>query len=148
MTTVSAFLQLLWNWLASAWKVDKLVFTMKSVLPCSREALFKWHAANGALERLNPPFARALVVGRSSPFSLRDGQVRLAVPILPFFSLSLNAFHVSELYREGNQFADSLVSDCITHRYPNCLLICGIYLALSYQTSHSLNGSMSTDSLL
>jgi ligand-binding SRPBCC domain-containing protein len=108
---VTALFQSLWKWIVST---DKLLFTLKSSMPVSAQALFKWHASNGALERLTPPFAPAVVVGRSSPFSLKDGQVRLAIPILgPCMSFSLNAFHVPDLYQEGEQFADSLLPNMV-----------------------------------
>lgn len=54
------------------------LFTARSPMPVSAEALFRWHARPGALERLTPPWESIEVLERSGPPGLEVG-ARVAI---------------------------------------------------------------------
>jgi ligand-binding SRPBCC domain-containing protein len=77
---------------------------------CTARELLAYHAAPGAFERLTPPFAPAEVLTRTEPFSLKDGEVDLWVPLLPLLPLgfTLRARHQAGGYSDGHGCAGSL----------------------------------------
>jgi uncharacterized protein (TIGR01777 family) len=81
--------------------MPSIAFT--SPLPVSAARAFAWHEANGAFERLNPPWAPATVL--SSDGSINNGaRVSLKVPLLGPISATMRVVH--EDYQLNKQFCD------------------------------------------
>jgi uncharacterized protein (TIGR01777 family) len=55
------------------------IFERRTAMPVSSDALYAWHAADGALQRLLPPFDKAEVVEASGPFASRRVVIRVNV---------------------------------------------------------------------
>jgi uncharacterized protein len=78
----------------------------RTSIPASAEAVFDWHEAPGAFERLTPPWERVRVVRHEG--GIRDGAlVSLRVGPRPL-SLRWDLRHVD--YRYGRSFTDEQVS--------------------------------------
>lgn len=83
-----------------------ITFVATTRLPASAEAVFDWHEAPGAFERLTPPWERVRVVRHEG--GIRDGaQVSLRVGPAPF-SLRWNLEHRD--YKHGRSFTDVQVT--------------------------------------
>lgn len=54
-------------------------FVHQSHLPVSAEAVFRWHAAEGALQRLTPPWDSVELLGQEGPFEARRVQLRVGL---------------------------------------------------------------------
>ncbi len=90
-------------------------FILRSELPVSASEAFAWHAREGALERLSPPWAMPELVSREG--DLREGRVELRVPT-PFGRARWVARHQN--YVEGVSFEDEQVEGPFTswvHRH-------------------------------
>jgi ligand-binding SRPBCC domain-containing protein len=96
----------------------KLHFVARSRIAASADALFRWHAEPGALERLTPPWDPIEVVTRSP--GIRDGE-RGAIRV-PFGPFRLLWVFEHRDYIEGRQFRDVQLSGPFrrwehTHRF-------------------------------
>ena len=84
----------------------RITFVATTRLPASAEAVFDWHEAPGAFERLTPPWERVRVVRHEG--GIRDGaQVSLRVGPAPF-SLRWDLEHRD--YQHGRSFTDLQVA--------------------------------------
>jgi len=84
----------------------RITFVATTPLPASADAVFDWHEAPGAFERLTPPWERVRVVRHVG--GIRDGaQVWLRVGPAPF-SLRWDLEHRD--YRHGRSFTDVQVA--------------------------------------
>ena len=82
--------------------MHRITFVASSRIPASAEAVFDWHEALGAFERLTPPWERVRVVRHEG--GIRDGaQVSLLVGPAPF-SLRWDLEHRD--YQHGRSFTD------------------------------------------
>jgi uncharacterized protein (TIGR01777 family) len=90
---------------------DPLVYERHSLLPCSAEAAYQWHARSGALERLTPPWNRVEVVSRRGGFS-NGAETVLRVPVGPIHRhwLARHRDHIP-----GRQFVDEQIAGPFTH---------------------------------
>lgn len=59
--------------------LPRMIFERRSPVPVSPEELYAWHARDGALERLLPPFDNAEVVESHGPFAERRNTLRVNV---------------------------------------------------------------------
>lgn len=83
-----------------------MTFVARTVIPAPAEAVFAWHEAPGAFERLTPPWEPVRVVRHVG--GIRDGaRVSLRVGLWPF-SLRWDLRHVD--YQSGRSFTDEQVS--------------------------------------
>lgn len=86
--------------------MPRITFIATTRIPAPAEAVFDWHEAPGAFERLTPPWERVQVVRHVG--GIRDGaQVSLRVGPPPF-SLSWNLEHRD--YQHGRSFTDVQVT--------------------------------------
>ena len=84
----------------------RITFVATTPLPASAEAVFDWHEAPGAFERLTPPWERVRVMRHEG--GIRDGaQVSLRVGPAPF-SLRWDLEHRD--YQYGQSFTDVQVA--------------------------------------
>ena len=60
------------------------MFTYRSKMPASAEAVYRFHAEPDALERLTPPWEKAQVVARTGNIEQPGSQVTLRVSVGPF----------------------------------------------------------------
>jgi len=60
------------------------LFTFRSKMPASAEAVYRFHAEPGALERLTPPWEKVRVVARTGGIETPGSRVTLRVSIGPF----------------------------------------------------------------
>ena len=82
--------------------MHRITFVASSRIPASAEAVFDWHEAPGAFERLTPPWERVRVVRHEG--GIRDGaQVSLLVGPAPF-PLRWDLEHRD--YQHGRSFTD------------------------------------------
>ncbi len=82
--------------------MQRITFVATSRIPASAEAVFDWHEAPGAFERLTPPWKRVRVVQHEG--GIRDGaRVSLRVGLRPF-SLRWDLEHRD--YQHGRSFSD------------------------------------------
>lgn len=84
----------------------RITFVARTSIPASAEAVFNWHEAQGAFERLTPPWERVRVVRHEG--GIRDG-ARVSLRVGPWpFSLRWNLRHVD--YQHGRSFSDQQIS--------------------------------------
>lgn len=80
-------------------------FIQRSEIPASAQAVFDWHEAPGAFQRLTPPWERVRVLRHEG--GIRDGaRVSLLVGSMPF-ALRWDLTHID--YRAGESFTDTQV---------------------------------------
>ena len=60
------------------------IFTYRSKMPPSAEAVYRFHAEPDALERLTPPWEKAQVVARTGGIEEPGSKVTLRVAVGPF----------------------------------------------------------------
>jgi hypothetical protein len=72
------------------------MFTYRSKMPASAEAVYRFHTEPGALERLTPPWEKSQVVARTGSIEQPGSQVTLRVSVGPF-SQNWIAEHVAVL---------------------------------------------------
>jgi len=94
------------------------IFEYKSKMNAPARAVFAWHEAPGAFERLAPPWLKVEVVARSG--GIKDGTVTLLVHQGPAF-IKWKFAHDPKHFIEGQQFYDYQIqgpfkSYCHTHR--------------------------------
>jgi uncharacterized protein (TIGR01777 family) len=82
---------------------DPLVVSRRSTIAASAEALWRWHAAPGAFDRLRPPWERVAIVARSAPGLVEGLRVTLRVRQGPV-SVRWTARH--EAVHPGEGFVD------------------------------------------
>lgn len=81
-------------------------FVASTTIPASAEAVFDWHEAPGAFERLTPPWERVHVVSRHG--GIRDG-ARVVLRVGPWpFSIRWELEHRD--YRKGRTFCDQQIT--------------------------------------
>lgn len=82
--------------------MHRVTFVATSPMPASAEAVFDWHEAPGAFERLTPPWERVRVVKHQG--GIRDG-ARVSLRVGPkFLSLRWDLEHRD--YQHGRSFTD------------------------------------------
>ncbi len=84
-----------------------LVVTRRTVMGCSPEALWAWHAAPGAFRRLAPPWEAVEIVGRTHDDLVEGSEVTLRVRKGP---LALRWVARHRDVRPGHGFVDEQVS--------------------------------------
>jgi ligand-binding SRPBCC domain-containing protein len=86
--------------------MQALTFVARTRIPASAEAVFDWHEAPGAFERLTPPWERVRVLRHIG--GIRDG-ARVSLRVGPWpFSLSWELEHRN--YQHGRSFTDEQLS--------------------------------------
>ena len=84
----------------------RLTFRATTVIPATAAAVFEWHEAPGAFERLTPPWERVRVVGHEG--GIRDG-ARVSLLVGPWpFALRWDLEHRD--YQHGHSFTDVQLS--------------------------------------
>jgi ligand-binding SRPBCC domain-containing protein len=85
--------------------MKRLTFVAATAIPASAEAVFDWHEADGAFERLTPPWERVRVLSHEG--GIRDGaRVVLLVGPRPF-AMRWELEHRD--YESGRSFSDQQV---------------------------------------
>lgn len=67
--------------------------------------LFQWHARDGALERLSPPWRPFNVIHKNG--GLCDGTVEVSMHITPFLRIKWFIKHLETEYIDGKRFVDT-----------------------------------------
>jgi ligand-binding SRPBCC domain-containing protein len=81
---------------------NRITFVASSLIPASAAAVFDWHEAPGAFERLTPPGEPVRVLSHEG--GIKDG-ARVSLRVGPWpFSLAWNLEHRD--YRRGESFTD------------------------------------------
>jgi uncharacterized protein len=75
--------------------------------------LFQWHAREGALERLNPPWQPFNLIDKKG--GLKDGTVEIAMHITPFLRIKWLIKHLDTEYIEGKRFVDTQIKGPFSH---------------------------------
>ncbi|HYA83772.1 MAG TPA: TIGR01777 family oxidoreductase, partial [Candidatus Bathyarchaeia archaeon] len=75
--------------------------------------LFQWHAKEGALERLNPPWLPFNLIDKNG--GLRDGTVEIAMRFTPFLNSKWLIKHLDTEYIEGKRFVDTQIKGPFSH---------------------------------
>jgi hypothetical protein len=84
----------------------RITFVATTRIPASAEAVFDWHEAPGAFERLTPPWERVRVLRQQG--GIRDG-ARVALLVGPWpFALRWDLEHRD--YQRGRSFTDLQLS--------------------------------------
>jgi len=94
-------------------------FTFRSKMPVSAEAVYRFHAEPGALERLTPPWEKVRILSRTGNIDTHGSRVTLRVSVGPF-SQTWIAEHTA--CEPGRLFRDVMVSGPFpkwehTHRF-------------------------------
>jgi ligand-binding SRPBCC domain-containing protein len=85
---------------------NRITFVARTVVPASADAVFDWHEAPGAFQRLTPPGEPVRVVRQEG--GIRDG-ARVSVRVGPWpFSLTWELEHRD--YQRGRSFTDQQVT--------------------------------------
>ncbi len=82
-------------------------FSAEHLVPAPREQVWQWHTRQGALTRLNAPFAFMKPIQQAQ--SLGDGTSTLGLP----GGLRWTAQHKLSQFREGYEFTDACVNSPI-----------------------------------
>ena len=82
--------------------MHRVTFVARTRIPASAEAVFDWHEAPGAFERLTPPWERVRVLAREG--GIRDG-ARVSLLVGPW-PLSLRWELEHRDYQHGRSFTD------------------------------------------
>lgn len=89
-----------------AGSINRITFVARTVVSASADAVFNWHEAPGAFQRLTPPGEPVRVIGQKG--GIRDG-ARVSLRVGPWpFSLTWELEHQD--YRRGRSFTDQQVT--------------------------------------